>query len=54
MEKIREQILLTLEDKQQIDLKELAVLLGTDEATVANEVADMEKEHIICGLSYTH
>ncbi len=49
MEKIREQILLTLETNSRIDLKELAVLLGTDEATVANEVADMEKEHIICG-----
>lgn len=32
-----------------MDLGELAVLLGTDEATIANEIADMEKEKIICG-----
>src|SRR5699024_6248676 len=41
--------LLTLETNSRIDLKELAVLLGTDEVTIANEVAAMEKEHIICG-----
>lgn len=49
MDKIREQILLTLETNSRIDLKELAVLLGTDEVTIANEVAAMEKEQIICG-----
>ena len=49
MDKIRKQILLTLETNSRIDLKELAVLLGTDEVTIANEVAAMEKEHIICG-----
>ena len=27
----------------------MAVMLGTDEVTVANEIADMEKEKIICG-----
>ena len=30
MDKIRKQILLTLETNSRIDLKELAVLLGTD------------------------
>lgn len=49
MDKIRKQILLTLETNSRIDLKELAVLLGTDEVTVANEIAAMEKEQIICG-----
>ena len=49
MDKIRKQILLTLETNSRIDLNELAVLLGTDEVTIANEVAAMEKEHIICG-----
>ena len=49
MDKIRKQILLTFETNSRIDLKELAVLLGTDEVTIANEVAAMEKEHIICG-----
>ena len=33
----------------RVNLGELAVLLGTDEVTVANEIADMEKEKIICG-----
>lgn len=46
---LRNEILRYLEKNSRIDLKELAVLLGTDEAVVANEVADMEKEKIICG-----
>ena len=33
----------------RIDLKDLAALLGESEAAVANEIADMEKENIICG-----
>lgn len=49
MENIRRQILNYLETNSRIDLKELAVLMGTDEAAVANEVAAMEKEKIICG-----
>ncbi len=49
MDNIRKQILLTLETDSKIDLKELAVLLGTDETEIANEVAAMEKEQIICG-----
>ena len=49
MENIRRQILNYLETNSRIDLKELAVLLGTDEVTVVNEVAAMEKEKIICG-----
>ena len=32
-----------------MDLKELAIIVGTDEVTVANEMAAMEKERIICG-----
>ncbi len=46
---MRKKILDAIEKNSRIDLKELAVLLGTDEAEVANEVAQMEKEHIICG-----
>ena len=49
MENIRKQILINLETNSRIDLKELAVLLGTDEVTIANEVAVMEREKIICG-----
>ena len=46
---MRKQILKYIEKKSKVDLKELAILLGTDEVTVANEIADMEKEKIICG-----
>lgn len=46
---MRERILDHLEKNSRIDLKELAILLGTDEITIANEMAAMEKEHIICG-----
>lgn len=46
---MRKEILKMLQTNSRIDLGELAVMLGTDEATVANEVAEMEKERIICG-----
>mgnify|MGYP006343604623 CR=1 FL=1 len=46
---MRTQILKYIEKKSKVDLGELAILLGTDEITVANEIADMEKEKIICG-----
>ncbi|MCM1309248.1 MAG: Lrp/AsnC family transcriptional regulator [Butyrivibrio sp.] len=45
----REAILDVLEKNSRIDLADLALMLGESEAAVANEVADMEKEHIICG-----
>lgn len=46
---MREAILKHMEKNSRIDLKELAVLLDTDEITVANEVAAMENEKVICG-----
>jgi DNA-binding Lrp family transcriptional regulator len=46
---MRKQILKHIEKKSKINLGELAVMLGTDEVTVANEIAQMEKEEIICG-----
>ena len=46
---MREQILTFLERNSRIDLKELAILLGSDEAVIANEIQQMEKEGIICG-----
>ena len=46
---MRKQILKYIEKHSKVELKELAVLIGTDEVTVANEIADMEKEKIICG-----
>lgn len=45
----RNEILKYLEKNSRVDLSELAVLLGTEEALVANEIADMEQEKIICG-----
>lgn len=46
---MREKILWMLEKNSRIDLKDLAIMLGVDEAAVANEIADMERENIICG-----
>ena len=41
---MREKILTYIERNSRVDLKDLAIMLGTDEAAVANEIADMEKE----------
>ena len=46
---MREQILTFLERNSRIDLSELAIMLGSSEAVIANEVQEMEKERIICG-----
>ena len=46
---MREKILAIMEKNSRIDIKDLAVLLGESEVAVANEIADMEKEGIICG-----
>jgi DNA-binding Lrp family transcriptional regulator len=47
--KMREKILTYIERNSRVDLKDLAIMLGTDEATIANEIAQMEKEGVICG-----
>ncbi len=46
---MREKILAIIEKNSRIDLADLAALLGESEVAVANEIADMEKENIICG-----
>ena len=46
---MREKILSVIEKNSRIDIAELAILLGEDEVTVANEISDMEKEGVICG-----
>lgn len=46
---MREKILNYIEKNSRVDLKELAVLLGMNEVDVANELAAMETEGIICG-----
>ena len=51
-ETLRIEILKYLEKHSRVDLGELAVLMGAEEAEVANEIAEMEKEKIICGVSH--
>lgn len=46
---MREKILTFIEKNSRIDLKDLAIMLGVDEATVVEELQRMEEEHIICG-----
>jgi len=46
---MREELLKLIEKNSRIDLKELAVLLGVEEAQVVNELAALEAEGIICG-----
>ena len=46
---MREEILRLIEKNSRIDIHEMAILLGAKEAEVANAIADMEKEGVICG-----
>ncbi len=46
---MREKILAVIEKNSRIDIHDLAILLGESEIAVANEIAEMEKERIICG-----
>ena len=46
---MREEILTILEKNSRIDLNDLAALMGVTKVEIANELADMEQEHIICG-----
>lgn len=46
---MREKILNYIERNSRVKLDELAVILGLDEVEVANEMAAMESEGIICG-----
>ena len=48
---MREKILSLLEKNSRIDIKDVAVMLGVSEVEVANEIAAMEKENIICGYN---
>lgn len=48
---MREKILAMIEQNGRVDLKDLAVMLGMSEVDLANEIAAMEKEHIICGYN---
>ena len=46
---MQEKILTFIEKNSRIDLKDLALMLGVDEASVMNELETMEQEGIICG-----
>jgi DNA-binding Lrp family transcriptional regulator len=46
---MREEVLRLLENNSRIDLHEAAILLGADETEIANTVAELEKEKVICG-----
>ena len=46
---MREELLTVIEKNSRIDLKELAVILGVNEQAVLDELANLEKEGIICG-----
>lgn len=46
---MRRQILKAIETNSKVNLAELSVLLGCEEAEIANEIAVMEREGIICG-----
>lgn len=46
---MREELLAIIETNSRIDLKELAVMLGVEEIDVANELAALEAEGVICG-----
>ena len=49
---MREKILTYIERNSRVDLKDLAIMLGTDETTIANEIAQMEKEGVIGSLHH--
>ncbi len=48
---MREELLSIIEKNSRIDIKELAVMLGTDEQYVLDELTNLEKEGVICGYN---
>ncbi len=46
---MRNEILRMLENNSLIDLHDLAIMLGTDESVVIQEIEKMENEGVICG-----
>ncbi len=49
MDTLRQKILTIIEKNSRIDMRELAVLLGTGEIEVLNAMQEMQEEGIICG-----
>ena len=46
---LRSEMLTVIERNSRINIKELAVLLDSEETLIANEIQDMETEGVICG-----
>lgn len=46
---MREELLRLIQNNSRIELKDLAIMLGAEEAAVANEIQSLEKEGVICG-----
>ena len=46
---MREKILSYIETNSRIDMHDLAIMMGTDEAKIMYELEEMEQAHIICG-----
>ena len=46
---MRNEILRMLENNSRIDLHDLAIMLGTDDSVVLQEIEQMEKDGVICG-----
>ncbi|MCM1143758.1 MAG: Lrp/AsnC family transcriptional regulator [Blautia sp.] len=46
---MREKLLAMIEKNSRIDIRELAVIMGEEEIDIANELAALESEGIICG-----
>lgn len=48
---MREELLSIIEKNSRIDIKELAVMLGSDEQTILNELEKLENEGVICAYN---
>lgn len=48
---MREELLSIIEKNSRIGISELAVMLGKEEIEVANEIAKLEEERVICGYN---
>ena len=46
---MREELLSIIEKNSRIGLKDLSAMLGKNEIDVANEIANLEKDGVICG-----
>lgn len=46
---MRIELLNTIKNNSKIDVKDLALMLDANEADIAKEISEMEKEKVICG-----